>query len=102
MIVTEFKATKSHPQTLSKRPLDLPKVVLKLAYGPLFQLEDKVKLKPINWVSTNTIWSANFTKHWALIYIKEIASTQRISHPPFDPYALHIIPSFFENICPVS
>jgi len=38
-----------------------------LAYGPLFQLENKAKLKPINWLSQNTIWSANFTKHWALI-----------------------------------
>jgi len=26
LIVPEFKATKSHPQTLSKGPLDLPKV----------------------------------------------------------------------------
>jgi len=26
LIVTEFQATKSHPQTLSKGPLDLPKV----------------------------------------------------------------------------
>jgi len=26
LIVTEFKATKSHPQTLSKDPLDLPNV----------------------------------------------------------------------------
>jgi len=26
LIVTEFKATKSHPQTLSKGPLDFPKV----------------------------------------------------------------------------
>jgi len=26
LIVTQFKATKSHPQTLSKGPVDLPKV----------------------------------------------------------------------------
>jgi len=45
------------------------RLVLKLAYGPVFQLEDKAKLKPINWLSTNTIWSANFSKHWALAKI---------------------------------
>ena len=48
-------------------PLIFQRLVLKLAYGPLFQLEDKTKLLPINWLSTNTIWSANFTKHCALI-----------------------------------
>jgi len=26
LIVTEFKATKSHPKTFSKGPVDLPKV----------------------------------------------------------------------------
>ena len=31
--------------------------------GPLLQLENKAKLKPITWLSQNTIWLANFTKH---------------------------------------
>ena len=70
-------------------------LVLKLACGPLLQLENKAKLKPSNCLTQNTISSANFTKHWALIQIKEFASTWRISHPPFDPYVIHIIPSFF-------
>jgi len=42
-------------------------VVTPSSYAPLFQLENKAKLKPINWLSQNTIWSTNFTKHWALI-----------------------------------
>jgi len=41
LIVTEFRATKSHPQTFSKGPLDIPKVGSYVAYGPLFQLENK-------------------------------------------------------------
>jgi len=67
LIVTEFKATKSHPQTLSKGPPDLPKVGFEVGIQTLISTEDKAKLKPINWLSTNTLWSANFTKHWALI-----------------------------------
>jgi len=76
------------------------RLVLKLACGPLLQLQNKVKLKPINWLTQNTISSAIFTKHWALIQIKQFASTWRISHPPFRPYAINIIPSFFEKIRP--
>ena len=78
------------------------RLVLNLACGPLLRLENKAKLKPINWLTQNTISSANFTKHWALIQIKEFASTWRISHPPFGPYAIHIKPSFFERIRPKS
>jgi len=63
-MVTKFKATKSHPQTLSKGPNDIPKVASLVGiYGPLFQLENNAKLKPINWLSQNTIWSADFTNH---------------------------------------
>jgi len=39
-------------------------------------------------------------KCWDLTEVKETASTRHISHRPFDPYAIHIIPSFFEKICP--
>jgi len=38
-----------------------------LANEPLLQLENKAKLKPINWLSQNIIWSANITKHQTLI-----------------------------------
>jgi len=57
LIVTEFTATKSHPQIFSKGPLDLPKLGSYVGiYGPSFQLENKAKLKPINWLIQNIIW----------------------------------------------
>jgi len=39
------------------------RLILKLANELLLQLENKVKLKFINWLNQNIIWSANFTNH---------------------------------------
>jgi len=61
-------------------------LVLKLSNGFLLQLEIKVKLKSINWLTQNIIWSANLTKHWGPYLNKETSSTWHVSLPPFGPW----------------
>jgi len=64
LVVTEFKATKSHPQAFNKGP---PRVGAEVRKRALMELENKEKLKPFNWLTQNTIWSANYTNYWGLI-----------------------------------